>query len=48
MSEPWVYDDALANWEYAIAFLRARLLGLEGEAAEAEIERLRARMRGHE
>jgi hypothetical protein len=46
MTEPSLQDDALANWQYAVVFLRARLLGLKGEAAEAEIERLRALIAG--
>jgi hypothetical protein len=40
VTEPWVHDDALANWQFAIALLRARWLGLTGDAAEAEIDRL--------
>ena len=38
--EPWVHDDALKNWEYAIAFNRVCLLGLKGHHAEAEIDRI--------
>ena len=26
MNEVWVHDDAVANWRYAVAYMRARLV----------------------
>jgi hypothetical protein len=34
-----------ANWQFAIAFKRTRLLGLHGEQALIEVERLLQKMR---